>query len=92
MSCPYRILLDKNVFLSLISLDTLSGWNPFPFVTFAVISISGSISSLMLPETAGKVIQEQIIVTDYGSTRECISIISSAEDECRADLCEKNGP
>jgi len=36
-------------------------WRPLPFVTFAFISVTGSALSLMLSETAGKSLQEQIV-------------------------------
>lgn len=39
--------------------DDFSGWSPLPFVTFAVISVGGSLLALLLPETAGTTLNEE---------------------------------
>jgi hypothetical protein len=49
-----------------------AGWSPLPFVTFAVISVGGSLLSLLLPETAGRDLNE-------GSSGSIVPIIGGEE-------------
>ncbi|OXA44164.1 solute carrier family 22 member 15-like [Folsomia candida] len=44
-------------------------WGPLPFVTFAVISVGGSLLSLLLPETAGKLLSVESSGLIAGGTK-----------------------
>ncbi|CAL8092517.1 unnamed protein product [Orchesella dallaii] len=55
-------------------------WSPLPFVTFGVLSIMGSVLSLLLPETAGQSLQDTVEVTTTiksnreGNSDKCVNI------------------
>lgn len=65
-TCVLTRLEMRQDWLIIIS---MTGWGPLPFVTFAVISVGGSLLSLLLPETAGKLLSVESSGLIAGGTK-----------------------